>query len=113
MRPVSRERTGTGVASSCKTSALLEAPAPGVQRWQEDLFIFFVLLVSLALVVAETCENMTTGAHKLLSNQSQKYQISPEVLRFVTVNQNQDFGDNFFFKTLEPTTLKATPESSS
>ena len=78
---------------------------------QEDLF--FVLLVSLALVVAETCENMTTGVHKLLNNQSQKHQISPEVLRFVTVNQIQDFRDIFFVKTLEPTTLKATPESSS
>lgn len=56
---------------------------------------------------------MTIGAYKLLNNPSKKHQISPEVLSFVTVNQNQDLGHNFFFKALEPTTLKATPESSS
>lgn len=85
-----------GFASSHKTNALLlESPGHGVQRWQEDDFFSPSLSSSHS---SETCDNMTIGAYKLLNNPSKKHQISPEVLSFVTVNQNQDLGHNFFLK---------------
>jgi len=83
----SLQRTGLGFASSRKTSASLEAPAPGAWRWQGDHF-FVALVVSLAPIASDTYENTTTGAHRLLNNHSQTYQISLQVLRFVIVNQN-------------------------
>lgn len=72
-----------------------------VMEYSDGRKMIFFPLVSLALRTMwqyVTCDNMTIGAYKLLNNQSKKHQISPEVLSFVTVNQNQDFGHNFFLK---------------
>lgn len=66
-----------GFASSYKTNALLlEGPGHGVQRWQEDFYFFFPSLSSSRS--SETCDNMTTGAYRLVNNQSKKYQIYPQ-----------------------------------
>lgn len=91
MKQISSIPDKTRTASFYKTSVLLNAPTPRIRG--RSFSVAVIVLISLAFVVAEICENGTT---ELLINQSQKHQISPEVLRFLIVNQNQYFSDSFF-----------------